>query len=184
MRIISSSKMNAKISRSLSTLLGTIDLSDIKCKPGLVVLYASAPVGSKLVSIVEVVKREIEAEGKKNGGKVGRWWQYSGVGEEIVEVRPQGKGGKKGKGGSSSQPIELDDEEGEKMDLDAEEKEGGKEDGDGDEEESEPYFEPLKKVEQQVGKKFKAGAVLTVYLSRVPVKELEKVYGVQTNSKT
>lgn len=133
-----------------------------------------------MVSVVEVVKREVERE---NYGR-GRWWQYSGVGEEIIEVSP-----KSSRKGTKREPIALDGEGGDKMDVDAKETKDGEGEVKGEvmgqsEEESEPYFEPLKKGGVMEMKKYKAEAVLTVYLSRVPIKELKAVYGEQTNSKT
>ena len=147
-------------------------------------LWARAPVAGKLVSCVEVVKREIERDG--GGKQKGKWWQYSGVGEDFVEVVPGVAGGEKGKKGQGK-GVKFEDEEKEKvgegedkMDVDVREV-GDQEVEEEEDEGEEPAFEPLTK-DVQKAKEWKSVPVLTVFLSRVPVKELEALYGVQTNS--
>lgn len=157
MQIISSSKMSAKIARSLDTLvLGKINLADVKCKPGLVVMYAKAATASKLVSVVEVVKREIGQKGEK-------WYQYNALSETMVviprKIDKSKKGGKR--------------EDKDSMDVDGEEEE-------------DTYFETMKTKQERLLEgtdRMRAVPVLTVYLSRVPIEKLKHKYGEQTNAK-
>jgi len=158
MQIISSSKMSAKIARTLDALLKTIDFANPKAKPGLVMLYAKAPVAGKLVSVVEVVKGEIAARGK-GGDRGGVWFQYS-VLVEGVKVLPRKKEGE-------GDAVEVDEE--------------GMDDGGIDER----VFETMKTKKERMIEgtdKIRAGPVMTVYLSRVRIEKLKNAYGEQTNS--
>lgn len=165
MQIISSSKMSAKVARSLDTLvLGKIDMADVKCKPGLVVMYAKAPVSGKLISVVEVVKREMGQKGRK-------WYQYSALSETMVVIPRQ-----KPKSAQKKGKVEMEGKEGNgcgEMEIDGEEDE-------------ESYFETLKTKQERVLEgtdRVRAVPVLTVYLSRVPIEKLKQKYGEQTNAK-
>ena len=159
MQIISSSKMSSKIARSLDTLvLGKINMADVNCKPGLVVMYAKAATASKMVSVVEVVKREI-------GQKGGKWYQYNALGETMVVIpRRQPKSEKVGNGKRQADEKEVDGEEDE-----------------------ESYFETMKTKQERILEgtdRQRAVPVLTVYLSKVPIEKLKMKYGEQTNATT
>lgn len=161
MQIISSSKMSSKIAMSLDTLvLGKINLADKECKPGLVILYAKAPVAGKLVSTVEVVKREIGSKGEK-------WYQYNSLSETMVVI-PR-------KSPKSSASAANSGKDKDSMDL------GGAPGS----EEDEAYFETMKTRQERVLEgtdRMRAVPVLTVYLSRVPIEKLRQKYGEQTNA--
>lgn len=158
MQIISSSKMSSKIARSLDTLvLGKINMADVKCKPGLVVMYAKAATASKLVSVVEVVKREIGQKGEK-------WYQYNALDETMVVIpRRQPKSEKGGQGKRQIDEMQVDGYEAE-----------------------ESYFETMKTKQERMLEgtdRQRAVPVLTVYLSRVSIEKLKMKYGEQTNAK-
>lgn len=163
MQIISSSKMSAKIARSLDTLvLGKINLADVKCKPGLVVMHSKAATASKLVSVVEVVKRELAGKDGK-----GKWYQYNALGETMVVIpRKQPS--------STESGNQKEEKKGEDaMDVDKEKDE-------------DTYFETMKTKQERVLEgtdRRRAVPVLTVYLSRVPIEKLKMKYGEQTNAK-
>ncbi|KAL9040023.1 MAG: hypothetical protein Q9214_004641 [Letrouitia sp. 1 TL-2023] len=69
--IISSSSINAKI-RSLLFHFEQGSASKTSSQQRVVVLRAKAKVASKLITVVEIAKKEIES-------KKGEWWQYSNV---------------------------------------------------------------------------------------------------------
>ena len=158
MQIISSSKMSAKIARSLETLvLGKINLADVKCKAGLVVMYAKAATASKLVSVVEVVKREIGQKGEK-------WYQYNSLSETMLVIprkSPKFPKSDNKKAQEKEDAIEIDGED-------------------------EAYFETMKTKQERVLEgtdRLRAVPVLTVYLSKMPIEKLRVKYGEQTNAK-
>ncbi|KAI9855200.1 MAG: hypothetical protein M1830_006480, partial [Pleopsidium flavum] len=79
MSIISSSKIETKV-KTLLTRLGKFSWANPNGKPSIVVLSAKAGVAGKMVSVVEIAKREIEADGAK-------WWQYSRVYGQMTELK-------------------------------------------------------------------------------------------------
>ena len=79
MSIVSSSSIQQKV-RSLLDHMAKFSFADTKAKPGIVMLRAKGVVAAKMISIVEIAKREIEKER-------GKWWQYSGVHAEITELK-------------------------------------------------------------------------------------------------
>lgn len=97
-QIISSSKMHAKIARALDTLLRRFDFADPAARPAVAMVYARAAVGGKLVSVVEVVKREIARKG-------GCWFQYCALGEGVGVI-PRREGGGEEREGND---MEVDD---------------------------------------------------------------------------
>lgn len=68
------------------------------------IAWAKAKSAGKLVSVVEVVKREI-------GGEGGVWFQYNGLGEGVGGVPREGEG----EGGDGDVEMEMEDEGFEKM---------------------------------------------------------------------
>lgn len=79
MSIISSSRIQQKV-RSLLNHMAKFSFADTNGKPGVVILRAKGDVAAKMISIVEIAKREIEKER-------GKWWQYSGVHAEVTELK-------------------------------------------------------------------------------------------------
>ncbi|SMY29611.1 unnamed protein product [Zymoseptoria tritici ST99CH_1A5] len=161
--------------------------ADAKNQVTIVALTAPNPrAAGKLISIVEIVKRELESrkEASEVGGEVkakGKgWWQYTQLKSVVLEVPRERK--RKGKaGGEEAQAraekagVEDDEEEEdafEVMDsakMSAKRKRGG--------EESEKTGEA---EERNSTTKKRAMPVLTVYLSTTPVKELKMAFGEQT----
>lgn len=148
--------MSARIARSLDVLLRRIDFADAKARPGVVMLYAKAAVAGKLVSVVEVVKREVEGRGSARvGDRGGVWFQYSGLGEGVAVVP------RRGGGDMGVEEMEVDEEE-----------EGGGVD--------EAVFEMMKTRKERLvegTEKVRAVPVMTVYLSRVRIEKLKNAYG-------
>lgn len=98
MNIISSSSINKKATRALE-VLGTYPVDKSRGeKEKIMVLQAKAKVASKMVSVVEICKRDIGKEG-------GKWFQYSAVGEVRVEIIGEDGGGK------GEKAVESEDED-------------------------------------------------------------------------
>ncbi|KAB8303072.1 hypothetical protein EYC80_004525 [Monilinia laxa] len=155
--ILSSSQIQKKVSRILS-ILSTFSFSDPL--PHVVLLSAKAPSVCKLISIAEIVKRELARGGKK-------WYQYNVVGELATSVPRKIKAEKEEE--EDDDDVEMRDE--------------------GDEEEEEKAFEtmktPFERALDAEGKpKISGLATLTLYLSRVRIESLRKTYGEQTNALT
>ncbi|KAL5321872.1 hypothetical protein ACEPPN_009835 [Leptodophora sp. 'Broadleaf-Isolate-01'] len=134
-------------------------------KDSVVMMYAKAPVVSKVVSVAEIVKREIGKEG-------GKWFSYCAVGEVI---RERGEQDRNGKGGREK----IQGQERGKENVD---------EGEGSEEEEEEAFElmktPFERALESEGKpKVRAMPVMSLYLSRVRIEGLRKAYGEQTNAR-
>jgi len=180
MSIISSSKVETKV-KTLLTRLGNFSWADKDGKPAIVVLSAKAGVAGKMVSVVEIAKREIEAQGAK-------WWQYSRVYGQTTELKEKPSKGTDG----GKTLLEWEKEQAEKADAMAEDM--GKEaddltmtDADDGEEVGEEAFEtvaqngngsfvtPTEEIEAR--KKIRAVPVMTIHMSRVPVDELKQTYG-------
>ena len=70
------------------------------------IAWAKAKSAGKLVSVVEVVKREI-------GGEGGVWFQYNGLGEGVGGVPRDGEGGEGD--GEGEEDVEMEEEGFEKM---------------------------------------------------------------------
>jgi hypothetical protein len=161
--IISSSKIEKKATRLLE-LLNTYPVTKGE-KENLVALYAKANVASKMISVVEIAKREIAERG-------GKWFQYNAVGELVEErkLKPQGseKGGKNGVGDASTASEKVGDPQKEEEDENNEADSGSE------------AFETMKTPFERAieGKaKIRAVPVMTVYLSRVRIDRLRKAYG-------
>ncbi|TGO65648.1 hypothetical protein BELL_0999g00020 [Botrytis elliptica] len=155
--ILSSSQIQKKASRILS-ILSTFSFSDPA--PHVVLLSAKAPVAGKLITIAEIAKRELA----KTGAKL---FQYNVVGELTAT-------------------IPSNTAEAEKT---ADEKDGDTEMKDGGDEEEEEAFETMKTpferaLEAENRPKIRAVPTFTLYLSRVRIESLKKMYGEQTNALT
>jgi hypothetical protein len=83
----SNTQISAKATKIISAL-STTEPTTTK-KPALIILTAQSRWANKLISIVEIVKRDLEAQGVKV-------FQYNALSSEIVEVerkpRPKGVG--------------------------------------------------------------------------------------------
>ncbi|TGO90026.1 hypothetical protein BPOR_0082g00020 [Botrytis porri] len=154
--ILSSSQIQKKASRILS-ILSTFSFSDPA--PHVVLLSAKAPVAGKLITIAEIAKRELA----KNGAK---WFQYNVIGELTATI--------------PSNTAEAE-KTGDEKDGDTEMKDG--------EEEEEEAFETMKTpferaLEAENRPMIRAVPTFTLYLSRVRIESLKKMYGEQTNALT
>ena len=181
MSISSSSKIIQKV-RSLRKHLDKFSFVDLKAKPGVVALSAKANMASKMISVVEIVKRESEKEG-------GRLYQYSRLESLLAELKEKmpkvekeaEKSGSKGKTlrewqaaqdksvevSLQSAKIAVEMEEQDKVDEE-EAFETAAEKGSRDQAKG-------SNVEER--KKVRAVPTMTIYLSRVPVPELKQLYG-------
>ncbi|TVY92909.1 hypothetical protein LAWI1_G000809 [Lachnellula willkommii] len=149
MSIISSTQIEKKV----TAILKHLDTPD---KAAVVMLHSKAKVASKLISVVEIAKREIAAGG-------GKWFQYNAV-EGLLEENSQEEDGED-EGG-----VKVGKADG----MDAEE----------EDEEEEESFETMKTpFERAIEGKAKVRAVpgMTTYLSRIRIEGLGKKYGEQTN---
>lgn len=184
MAVNSSSKINQKV-RILISHMERFSFADLKAKPGLVILHAKADVASKMVSIVEIAKREVEKE-------KGRWWQYSGVTARLEELKAREKkkndpgkvegrtikqwqedpksGGRKGK--AVAEEVMNEAEAGPKARSEAQSTASA------EEEEDDEAFQTMTKL-GNVGNESKVRAVpiMSIYMARVPVPELKELYG-------
>lgn len=81
MSILSSARIESRV-RNLLARVQKFNFADTKAKPGIVILHAKADVASKLCSIVEVAKKQITME-------KGKWWQYTKLHGELLELKPR-----------------------------------------------------------------------------------------------
>lgn len=186
MAVNSSSKINQKV-RILISHMERFSFADLKAKPGLVILHATADVASKMVTIVEIAKREVEKE-------KGKWWQYSGVTGRLEELKAREKKKNdpgKVEGRTIKQWQEDAKSESRKGDAVAEEVVNEAEAGpkarsgaqitasaEEDEAEDEEAFQTMTDL-GNVGNRPKVRAVpiMSIYMARVPVPELKELYG-------
>lgn len=186
MSIVSGSKITQKV-RSLLVHLEKFSFADVKAKPGVVVLHSKASVASKMVSVVEIVKREVEKQG-------GRLYQYSRVDGRLEELKekkkkeqPQGLSSGEGRTlaeGKAGQVTEAE-EEPKSAENDGIVAKDTQEEGEGEEEEEEAFETMIEKGgKEKAGvqdgkprKRVRAIPVMTIYLSRVTVSELKQLYG-------
>lgn len=152
MSIVSSSHIQQKVTRALEILSEYPTIAP--AKPKVVMLHAKAPVASKLITIAEIVKREIAKDG-------GKWYQYNRLGQVMEEKKREEHVGKRKKKVGGADEEMADHEDG------------------GEGQESEEEFETMKTpFERAIEGKPKVGAVpvMTIYLSRVRVDSLKKDY--------
>lgn len=180
MSIISSSKIETKV-KTLLARLGTFSWANIDAKPAVVILSAKAGVANKMITVVEIAKREIEAEGAK-------WWQYSRVHSQIKELKDvSGKGSEGGKTIAQWEAEQAAKPEAEAQELKKVVEDSAMTDVDGEMEVEEDAFEtaalngndavipPTEEIAAR--KKIRAVPVMTIHMSRVPVDELKQAYG-------
>ena len=178
MTVKSGVKIEKKV-RTLIEFMSRFSYLDPSIKPGIVALRADSASVNKLISVVEIAKREIEAI--ERGGK---WWQYNELDSEVKEIsrnqikkNVKAKVGKQhlnGKGGriSNGADVGLAANVGrksanlttatEKMDLEDED------DGEVFETMPEPHD-----GSNASDTKLRNVPILTIYMSRVPVPEMK-----------
>ncbi|MCJ1232252.1 hypothetical protein MMC14_000201 [Varicellaria rhodocarpa] len=173
MSIISSSKIELKV-RSLQRRLEKFSFADTKAKPQVVALHAKAPVVSKMVTIVQIVKRNIEKEKSK-------WWQYSKLHGQIIELDETPKKGRER--GKMLREWESNRAAASGPDPAASTLDGTAVEADGEDDQA---FEMMDTNDQQAEarKRIRAVPIMTIYMSMVPVKELREAYSEQTNAPT
>lgn len=81
MSILSSAKIESRV-RNLLERVQRFTFADTKAKPGIVILHAKADVASKMCSIVELAKQQVE---RANG----KWWQYNKLHGELFKLKPK-----------------------------------------------------------------------------------------------
>ncbi|MCJ1340043.1 hypothetical protein MMC09_005337 [Bachmanniomyces sp. S44760] len=188
MSIISSSKINQKVD-ILLTRLSKFTFADPNAKPGVVALYAKANVASKMISIVEITKGNIQRDG-------GKWWAYSKVHGQIEELKVRTNGSGKNAKGDISKPWASDADVSKDGDQQMRGNEGILADDAmqvdevaADQDEDDGAFQTMEVVNQpaemstvEARKKVRAIPIMTIYMSRVPINELKELYGEQTNA--
>ncbi|KAI4208565.1 MAG: hypothetical protein LQ346_000075 [Caloplaca aetnensis] len=176
MSIISSSKISTK-AKTLIERVEKFTFANVNAKPGVVVVTAKAPVASKMISVVEIGKGDITRRG-------GKWYEYSKLQSELLEVKSKQKqrpmGGRTsadmGNAQAASHPAnaELDhplkDATSDRMEMD----EDDPEDGGVAFEILEP---PAKDILVSERPKVRSTPVMTIYFSCVPVPGLKALYG-------
>jgi hypothetical protein len=149
MSIISSSHIQQKVTRALDILSEYPAVPP--AKPKVVMLHSKAAVASKMITIAEIVKREIAKAG-------GKWYQYNKLNKIVEEkVEKAGSAKKEKSTGGDVSMTEIG--------------------GEGAGQESEEEFETMKTPFERAieGKpKVRAIPVMTVYLSRVRIDRLRK----------
>jgi hypothetical protein len=144
--IISSTSIEKKVTATLTHLSTFPAVSP--AKEAVVMLHSKAKVASKLITVVEIAKREVAAGG-------GKWFQYNVVGTVMEEQKENAISG-----------IEKGSKEGEEDESGDEEEETG----------FETMKTPFERAIE--GKsKVRAVQTMTTYLSRVRIEGLRKTYG-------
>ena len=170
MSIISSVKMEQKI-RVLLSHLARFNYADVHCKPGVVALHAKAPVAGKMISIVEIAKREIQ-------NAKGQWWQYSRCHGELLEWKQKAARVVKGTGVTAGAEREMGDAQGLLPSRTSEANDSMEVDGVDEEEAAFETMSPKKVAEHiEARKKVRAVPIMTIYMSRVPIPEFKSIYG-------
>ncbi|TKA66673.1 hypothetical protein B0A49_10199 [Cryomyces minteri] len=174
MRIVSSSKIEEKATRLLDELWNDFDLLSRACKPAIVALSAKERSNQKLISVIEIAKRALTERGL-------RCFQYNRLLPKVVELKEKELNttelARKPKGVT---PAEWAAQRAQQA------RTGTRPDvamGDDDEEEEEA-FETLGATHRtsqtsaaDARTKIRAVPVLTIYMSRVPVRDLKDEYG-------
>lgn len=146
------SKLSATQEKASSTKdAGTND----HARPPLIILRAQSRWASKLVSIVEIAKRNLESPPTSDSSSSIKIFQYSSLSSEIIEVERKPK--PKGLGAALPEGEGSDDEGAfQTMGASAPTASGGQDEG---------------------GLKKRAVPVLTVYLAARPIKALRSEFG-------
>jgi hypothetical protein len=89
---------SSSISNRTTSLISHIKSTPEDSKPAVVALHAKAPVVNKLISIIEIARRDL----KDNGQKV---YQYNALGSELVQSAPAAKPATEQDGMSDDEPA-------------------------------------------------------------------------------
>ena len=187
MSIISSSKIEQKV-RNLLMRLENFSFADVNAKPGVIVLHAKANVVAKMISIIEIAKKNITDEG-------GKWWQYSRLHGQIAELKEKPETAES----AGKTLVEWDQNRASLINNGVEASLTGNgfpagqptvgiiNESAGDQVEEEVVFETMKEKKKhgdpskaealQARKKIRAVPVMTIYMSRVPIGEFKERYG-------
>ena len=186
--VISSSKIQKKVSSVLRHLQQTTPKTSSLERPRVSVLRARASDAGKLISIAEIAKREmLMSGGRQNEAK--RWYQYVALGSETKEVgrrTPKGPGfqgeGKTviedtvlGRQGQASRELADDDDNHEPL-----QQEKDNEEDDGEDDDFEKMKTPFERAIESTPK-MRAAPVMSLFLSLIPIDELRRRYGEQTS---
>ena len=173
--IISSSKIQQKV-KNLIARVERFTFANVSAKPGVVVLHAKAASASKLISVIEIAKKDIETRG-------GKWYQYSKLHSELLEFKEkQWKPSQDGRtlADTASGPNSTANGKtrpqrthtGDQNDLVDEE---------GDDSDAEVAFETLQHQSSGAASngtsKVRATPIMTVYFACVPVPGLKDLFG-------
>jgi ribosome-associated translation inhibitor RaiA len=147
---------SSKIEKRVTSVLEKLAQYPVKppSKPVVVFLHSKAAAASKLITIVEIAKREIAAKG-------GKWFQYNALSQIMEEMSRDVKKGHR----KSREPKDS-------LDVNGSEKSE-----DGEEEDS---FEVMKTPFERAVEgtpKIRAIPVMATYLSRIRIESLRKKYG-------
>ena len=180
MSILSSSKIEQKV-RNLLLRISKLDYANTSAKPTVVMLHAKGDVASKMVSIVEIAKAEIQKEN-------GKLYQYNGLHGETSELKikkPKRTGSGKTVAEWTKEHPEVENPGRETINERGKYTLGTVDQSDDDLEMadgSEDAFETMAPPGQgydtpEARTKVRAYPVLTIYLARVPIPELKGLYG-------
>ena len=173
MSILSSSKMEQKVRNLIlrTKIPGTVDDGT---KPDVVVLCAKGGSIAKLVSVVEIAKRAIAAEG-------GKWFEYTSLNGEITNIKDRKP--KKKEDGKTLREWEKEKSNNEKASSDGQQDAINSEDSlrvtyKNDEEAA---FQTMGRQEimayDKNPKKIRLLPLMTTYMARVPVPGLKVFFG-------
>lgn len=154
--VISSSKINKKVTSVLSHL-GHVDLFDPKSRPGVIMLHARDKDASKMVTVVELVKRRLTEAGQP-------WFQYNRV-YQVAEPPRASTNSKRTQ--TVTDDTILGDEEDE-----------------GEEDAFEPMENAFEQAIREKPAVEHKNTYMSMFLARVPIPELQaKTFiSLQTNS--
>jgi len=162
MSIITSSSIEKKVTKILETL-ASFSFAAPVARPNVIMIYSKGSSASKMVTVIEIAKREIAQAG-------GSWYQYNGVeGSKVIQ---------------KEKPLGAPNNDGEDaMEVDG----NGTAEGDVELEEgtTDFTFETMKiPFERAIESRPKVRVVplMTIYLSRVRIDSLRRSYGEQTNA--
>ncbi|KAL6714992.1 hypothetical protein ACLMJK_007252 [Lecanora helva] len=182
MSILSSSKIESRV-RNLLDRTGDFSFAKPDGKPGIVILTAKADIASKMGSVVEIAKAQIEKD-------EGRYWQYNKLHPELVTRKP-----KKTERSEGRTLAEWGKEQDECNAVDTETTRDSEiaqpeadihhmEIEDDENEDMDEVFETMKEPAERdrgiiIGerKKVRNIPVMSIYFSRVPVPGLKELYG-------
>ncbi|KAK8098393.1 uncharacterized protein PG998_013879 [Apiospora kogelbergensis] len=174
--VISSSKIQKKVSSVLRHLQQTTPKTSSPERPRVSVLRARASDAGKLISIAEIAKREmLMSGGRQNEAK--RWYQYVALGSETKEG--EGKTVIEdtvlGRQGQASRELADDDDNHEPL-----QQEKDNEEDDGEDDDFEKMKTPFERAIESTPK-MRAAPVMSLFLSLIPIDELRRRYGEQTS---